>query len=80
MKAFRNLVSGEDDELALAYTHFHKMVTHEQGVVRNAALAGVNQLRKETDHNSKIVLASTEGVHRHLESMIVVRSNLILPP
>ena len=48
MKAFRNLVSGEDDELSIAYTHFHKMVEQEQGVVRNATLAAVEQLKEKT--------------------------------
>ncbi len=48
MKAFRNLVSGEDDELTTAYAHFHKMVEQEQGAVSNATLAAAEQLRKET--------------------------------
>lgn len=42
---FRSLVSGEDDELKAAYDHFHKMVQQEQGIVRNAILAGVEQLK-----------------------------------
>ena len=47
VKAFRNLVSGEDDDLSTAYAHFHKMVEQEQGAVRNATLAAVGQLQKE---------------------------------
>ncbi len=47
MKAFRNLVSGEDDELSTAYAHFHKMIEQEQGAVKNATLAGIGQLQKE---------------------------------
>jgi len=45
VKAFRNLVSGEDDELSAAYAHFHKMVEQEQGAVRNATLAAVGKLQ-----------------------------------
>jgi hypothetical protein len=48
VKALRNLVSGEDDELTTAYTHFHKMVEQEQGAVRNATLAAVEQLKRES--------------------------------
>ena len=48
VKAFRNLVSGEDDELSAAYAHFHKMVEQEQGAVRNATLAAVGQLQRES--------------------------------
>ena len=43
VKTFRNLVSGEDNELTTAYTHFQKMVKQEQGAVSNAALAVVEQ-------------------------------------
>jgi len=39
VKAFRNLVSKEDDELTKAYEHFHKMVEQERGVVINITLA-----------------------------------------
>ncbi|KAL9033006.1 MAG: hypothetical protein Q9180_006179 [Flavoplaca navasiana] len=45
VKAFRNLGTGEDDELTAAYTYFHKMVEQEAGAVRNATLAGVEQLK-----------------------------------
>jgi hypothetical protein len=48
VKAFRNLTSGEDDELATAYAHFHKMVQHEEGAIRNVTLAGVARLQKES--------------------------------
>ncbi|EPE36656.1 Ankyrin repeat-containing protein [Glarea lozoyensis ATCC 20868] len=48
VKAFRNLTSGEDDELATAYAHFHKMVQHEHGAIRNVTLAGVGRLQKES--------------------------------
>lgn len=46
VKAFKNLVSGEDDELSKAYEHFHKMIAQEEGAVRNATLAAVIQLQK----------------------------------
>ncbi len=48
VKAFRNLVSGEDDELSTGYAHFHKMVDQEQGAVRNATLAAMGQLQKDS--------------------------------
>lgn len=49
VKAFRNLISGEDDELSAAYAHFHKMIEQEHGTVRNATLAAVGQLQKESN-------------------------------
>lgn len=48
MKAFRNLVSGEDSELSTAYAYFRKMVDQEHGAVRNAILAATGQLRNES--------------------------------
>jgi len=63
VKAFRNLISGEDDELSTAYAHFHKMVEQEHGAVRNATLAAVRQLQKESTAMHAIVrenLAMTE--------------------
>ena len=45
MKAFRNLLAGEDSELQAAYEHFHKMVEQEQDAVRNATLVGVGSLQ-----------------------------------
>jgi hypothetical protein len=47
VKGFRNLVAGEDDELTAAYAQFHKMVDQENGAVRMAILAGVEQLKQE---------------------------------
>ena len=48
VKAFRNLISGEDDELAAAYTHSHETVTQEDGAVRNATLVAVGNLQRES--------------------------------
>jgi len=48
VKAFRILVSGEDDELTTAYAHFHKMVEQEQGAVSNATLAAAEKVKKTT--------------------------------
>ena len=45
VKAFRNLGTGEDDELTAAYAYFHKTVEQEAGAVRNANLAGLEQLK-----------------------------------
>ncbi|PGH21367.1 hypothetical protein AJ80_03284 [Polytolypa hystricis UAMH7299] len=77
VKAFRNLVSGEDDELQVAYSHFHKMVEHEGRIIGNATLAAVEQLRTESSEGNKAVLARAELVHRHLESMydLLLQSN-----
>jgi len=47
-KAFRNLISGEDNILTDAYARFHKMVEQEQGVVKNLTLAGVAKLNKNS--------------------------------
>ncbi|KAL8860761.1 MAG: hypothetical protein Q9178_002791 [Gyalolechia marmorata] len=55
VKAFRNLVSGEDDELTTAYAYFHKTVEQEGGAVRNITMAGVEQLKvKVMDIHSDI--------------------------
>lgn len=53
VKAFHNIGSGEDDEITAAYAYFHKSVEQEGGAVRNATLAGVEQvkLRAEDIHN-----------------------------
>jgi phytoene/squalene synthetase len=48
VKAFRNLISGEDSELSTAYAHFRKMVNQEHDAVRNAILAATGQLRNES--------------------------------
>ncbi|KAL8716183.1 MAG: hypothetical protein Q9220_000088 [cf. Caloplaca sp. 1 TL-2023] len=47
VKAFKHLASGEDSELTTAYAHFHKMVEQEAGAVRNATLAGVEQVKQQ---------------------------------
>ncbi|WEW59218.1 hypothetical protein PRK78_004687 [Emydomyces testavorans] len=67
VKAFRSLGFGEDDELAAAHEHFRKMVQQEEGVVRNATLAAVEKLRKDTDQKSTMILAGTERVYSYLK-------------
>ncbi|KAL8949471.1 MAG: hypothetical protein Q9222_004419 [Ikaeria aurantiellina] len=47
VKAFKNLALGEDSELTTAYAHFHKMIEQEEGAVRNATLAGVEQVKQQ---------------------------------
>ncbi|KAK3994869.1 ankyrin repeat-containing domain protein [Cladorrhinum sp. PSN332] len=47
VKAFRSLVSGEDAVLKSAYDRFHKMVEREEGVVRNAILVGITELKSD---------------------------------
>ncbi|MCJ1307667.1 hypothetical protein MMC25_001315 [Agyrium rufum] len=59
VKTFRTLISGEDDDLKTAYETFHKMVEREQGIVRNATLASVEQMR----HNAGTMQADVrEGL------------------
>ena len=73
VKAFRNLVSGEDDELATAYSHFHKMVEQEQGAIRNASLAAVEQLKQETGalHTDvKVALATTNRTDGNTKALM----------
>lgn len=62
MKAFRSLVSGEDAELKSAYERFHKMVEREQGIVRNAILAGVEQLKLDSSSIHTDVKGAVVGV------------------
>ena len=72
MKAFKNL-AGEDSELETAYASFHKMVEQEQGVVRNATLASVEQLRSETSTaqaDMRTVLASSKRTEGNTEALI----------
>lgn len=72
MKAFKNL-AGEDSELETAYANFHKMVEQEQGVVRNATLASVEQLRRETSTaqaDMRTVLATSKRTEGNTEALI----------
>ena len=68
-------MSGEDDELATAYTHFHKMVKQEEGAVRNATLVAVENLQIESatiraDVRANVVASGTlnEGLKALLSS------------
>lgn len=45
MKAFRTLVSGEDDELARAYDHFHKMVDAQQSMLLSRSSVSIEQIK-----------------------------------
>ena len=73
VKAFRNLLSGEDDELSTAYAQFHKMVEQENGAIRNATLTAVEQLKKENSavHTDiKTGLAALRITERNTEELI----------
>src|SRR5258707_164785 len=73
VKGFQNLVKGEDDELNAAYGHFHKMVNQEEGAVRNAILAGVEQLKKEgraTHADVKVGLAMSGRTEQNTETIM----------
>lgn len=61
MKAFRNLISGEDDELTTAYSHFHKMVDQEGRMLANVTLISVQQLTEELGRQHKAVMEHLEG-------------------
>lgn len=72
VKAFKNL-AGEDSELGTAYANFHKMVEQEQGVVWNATLASVEQLRSETSTakaDMGTVLATSKRTEGNTEALI----------
>lgn len=66
MKAFRNLISGEDDELTSAYSHFQQMVEQEQRMISNATLAGVMNIKKGTEQ----LLNSEERMYTLLENRV----------
>lgn len=79
MKAFRNLVSGEDDELTTAYAHFHKMVEQEQRVVGNATLAVVEQVEKKTsamNADIRVVSATTKRTDGKTETLMAVTGRI----
>lgn len=79
MKACRNLVSGTDDELTTAYAHFHKMVEQEQGVVRNATLAVVEQVETNTsavNANIRVVSATTKRIEGNTETLMAVTGRI----
>ena len=73
MKAFRNLVSGNDEDLSDAYKNFHKMVDQEQRVVEYLTLAAVEQQEKKTSAmhaDVRIVLARTKRTQGNTETLI----------
>ncbi|KAK2052809.1 hypothetical protein LY76DRAFT_310882 [Colletotrichum caudatum] len=53
----RNLITRDDSDLRAAYDTFHQMVRREQGVVRNAILAGVEELKR----NNRVVGDEIKG-------------------
>ncbi len=78
MKAFRNL-AGEDDELSIAYAHFHKMVEQEQRVVGNATLAVVEQVEKKTsamNADIRVVSATTKRTDGNTETLMAVTGRI----
>ena len=73
MKAFHNLVKAEDDEIEAAYDHFHKMVGHEEGAVRNATLAEVVRIGEEgnaTHTDVKESLAIGGHIEQNIEAIV----------
>lgn len=78
VKAFRAL-AGEDSELKAAFEHLRKVVQREEGIVRNATLAGIQDLKIEVGdvHGGvKENLALTEQIG-HNTDVIVARSGEI---
>lgn len=72
VKAFRNLVSGEDAELKSAYERFHKTVEREQAVVRYAILSDVQDLKVKTGSvhaDVRASLAFAERLDNNLETV-----------
>jgi hypothetical protein len=79
VKAVQNLVTGEDDELSAAYAHFHKMVDQETGAVRNATLAGVEQLKKDgtaTHADVKLGLVIANRNEQNTETIMITTSRM----
>lgn len=72
MKAFRNLVSGEDDELTSTYSRFHKLVEQERGMITNAILVSAEQSRKESEQREKTLLDRSERANRFMESTFIL--------
>lgn len=72
VKAFRNLVSGEDDELTSTYSRFHKLVEQERGLITNAILVSNEQSRKESEQREKALLERSERANRFMKSRFVL--------
>ena len=73
MKAFRSLVSGNDEDLTDAYKNFHKMVEQEQSIVEYLTLATVEQQERRTSAmyaDVRIVLARTKRTYGNTETLM----------
>lgn len=73
MKAFRNLISGEDEELATAYKTFHKMIDQERAAIGKATLLSVQQINNDTvamRTDIGAALAATQRVEGQTESLM----------
>ena len=73
VKAFRTLVSGKDEDLIEAYTHFNKMIEEERRVVEYLTLAAVEQQEKETSAmhaGVRIILATTKRTDGNTETLM----------
>ena len=80
VKSFRNLVSGEDDELTATIARFHKMVDQENLVVSNATLAKVGATHVDvkeslatagrTEHDTETIIISTRRMDQYIECRV----------
>ena len=63
VKIFRNLFSGEDDDLAVAYRDFHRAVDHGKSIIQYLLLRSVEQVRESTSelHNEMSVSIAMRG-------------------
>ncbi len=70
MKAFKNLLHGEDDELSSAYDDFHRKVKLEADATLRSTLAYVGKIDATTerlDRETKTSVANSGHVHEQLE-------------
>lgn len=53
-------MSGEDAELASAYSDFHKAVEHEQSIIQTLTFVGVGEVNRS--------LEQSKGMYKQLDS------------
>lgn len=77
MKAFKNLVHGEDDELSSAYDDFHRKVKQEADATLRSTLAYVGKIDATTEHldrETKTLVAKSGHIYEHLERKTISSS------
>ncbi|CAI7636162.1 unnamed protein product [Penicillium palitans] len=61
VKGLHNLVSGEDAELASAYSDFHKAVEHEQSIIQTLTFVGVGEVNRSLEQSK-----AREALHQRM--------------